>query len=342
MPGAAENQTRFGDEQKFYAQPPSSVESKDSLWHPEMSRVRLLLNNKDTEMEEKVKKAVKRWNTSVRSIIRDETGLKISSTEDQKSVKIKVVDGMPQNLSDILKDIDEEILWLLLHKDLLVQTGKGLNLLQDKCPYICSQLKEVDDDLYQHALEQSRDFNTRLLDELEKWQILKRFKEIQEDVLGAYFFRISEIRLYWMAIGLMALLMGVSVESLTVVVLIHELAHAYHHIGMDIDKRRWRTNHFADASNYIVEGLAQHYTGLICEKMANKYFEASIAFNEFFKHQSGPYVDFVNWLKPGEKFGEAVRATMLDTRQKGIQDYSDFKNILEYQKKHFLNEKKLR
>ena len=38
-----------------------------------------------------------------------------------------------------------------------------------------------------------------------------------------------------MVIGLISGILGVSVEALTIVTLIHELSHAYSHLGYDID-----------------------------------------------------------------------------------------------------------
>jgi len=89
---------------------------------------------------------------------------------------------------------------------------------------------------------------------------MERIFDIREDVLGAYYFRIPEIRLYWVVIGIVARAIGVSVEALTVVVLAHELAHAYTHLGHDIDNERWETERFARTELDIVEGLAQFYT----------------------------------------------------------------------------------
>jgi hypothetical protein len=85
--------------------------------------------------------------------------------------------------------------------------------------------------------------------------------------LGAYFFRVPEVHLYWMVIGLVAGVLGISVESLTVVVAAHELAHAYTHLGRDIDGKRWDTEEFARADLNIVEGIAQFYTEVVSRKL---------------------------------------------------------------------------
>jgi hypothetical protein len=54
--------------------------------------------------------------------------------------------------------------------------------------------------------------------------------------------------------------MGCTVEDLTVVVLTHELAHAYTQLGADIEGRRWPAAAFAAAESGLKEGLAQYYT----------------------------------------------------------------------------------
>jgi hypothetical protein len=61
-------------------------------------------------------------------------------------------------------------------------------------------------------------------------------------------------------IGITARALGVSPDALTIVVLAHELAHAYAHLGRDIDNERWETEQFAKSDIDIVEGLAQFYT----------------------------------------------------------------------------------
>ena len=89
----------------------------------------------------------------------------------------------------------------------------------------------------------------KLFNKLEDWlnalELLKKIGAIEQDILGAYFFRIPEVRLYWMVIGLIAGALQVSVEALTFVVAAHELGHAYTHLGRDIDGRRWDVDVFS-------------------------------------------------------------------------------------------------
>lgn len=325
----------WGGEDKYYSSHSGFLEDRDTLWNIESKKVRLLLKNKDIKLEEKVANAHKSWNSSIRSAIREETGLRSIGRNTQQTVSVKIVDGIPRRLANILTDIDEKVLWLLLHKDTLLHTQKGLEILIKDSRFI-SELLNKDHKTNHDALLNSSQFNSLLLKELEKWEILKKFREIDEDILGAYFYRIPEIQLYWMAIGLVSFLIGTSVEALAFVVLVHELAHAYHHLGLDIDKNCWNTEHFHKASKYIVEGLAQFYTEQICFRMRGKFPEALIAFERFRDIQSGPYVAYPEWTDNINDAGETIRATMIDTRIKGICEYPEFKEYLNIHKKRFL------
>ena len=94
---------------------------------------------------------------------------------------------------------------------------------------------------------------------------------INQDVLGAYIFaettaavvrreKIPRIEMYWQVIGLVARELRVQVEDLTTVVLAHEQAHAYTHLGIDADGESWETDPFEKRDTGLVEGLAQYYT----------------------------------------------------------------------------------
>ena len=59
--------------------------------------------------------------------------------------------------------------------------------------------------------------------------------EYQEDTMGVYrpqSFNSGEVILYWGAIGIAAKYLQVDIEDLTAVVLAHELAHGYTHLGL--------------------------------------------------------------------------------------------------------------
>jgi hypothetical protein len=100
------------------------------------------------------------------------------------------------------------------------------------------------------------------LRKLDDQQAAKKIVSIEEDVLGAYFFRIPEIRIYWIVIGITARVLGVAIDALTIVVLAHELAHAYTHLGRDIDNEQWATAAFSASDLDIVE-VSPNFTPML-------------------------------------------------------------------------------
>ena len=182
----------------------------------------------------------------------------------------------------------------------------------------------------------------RLLAEAEKFDLLKWMLEVNEDILGIYRYspvsgqRLrsgmeGEIELYWGVIGLVDRLLGCGVEALTLVVLAHELGHAYTHLGFDIDGERWTNEDFAKSERGLKEGLAQYYTARVCAAFAR--FEPSFekAYEALLVAQPDDYQTHVPWLKNQKP--EEVRLSMLETRRKSLLKLADFNELLSSAKK---------
>ncbi len=160
----------------------------------------------------------------------------------------------------------------------------------------------------------------------------KALTQIEEDTLGAYFFKKQRIEIYWVAIGIYAAQLDVSVEGLTLVTLAHELAHAYTHLGKDIDGVEWSTEAFANSDLHIIEGMAQFYTRAICRKLESRMPAALQAFDTLLEHQADEYTHFQAWAEKNKHQGEVVRFSMIQCRSNAIRDYDSFLNILQTQK----------
>ena len=144
-------------------------------------------------------------------------------------------------------------------------------------------------------------------------------------MFGAYFFRNAEVHLYWMPLTIGAAVLGVPLEALTLVVAIHELAHAYTHLGRDIDGARWDTEAFSKTDVHIVEGLAQFYTEAICKKLMARQPTAHTAFESLLEAQSEAYNAYREWIpKSSPLAGELLRAAMIECRVRRIIDHSAF------------------
>ena len=125
------------------------------------------------------------------------------------------------------------------------------------------------------------------LDRQENKSIAQAVRALETDILGAYFFRVPIIHLYWQAIGLASAIVDVPVEDLTIVILAHELAHAYT-CGEDKDGTAWDIERFAGADLHIVEGLAQFYTHLVCTALGARKPGLGGVFEQSLRFQSHP------------------------------------------------------
>ena len=118
----------------------------------------------------------------------------------------------------------------------------------------------------------------------------------------------GEIELYWGAIGIGARLLDVRIEDLTAVILTHELAHGYTHLGKDADNESWDTNKmFGQVDRAVVEGLAQYYTDIISETLGDtKSVGVHEAYLKLRRRQRGYYRVHDRWVE--NYTSEVVRA----------------------------------
>jgi hypothetical protein len=159
-----------------------------------------------------------------------------------------------------------------------------------------------------------------------------KLRGMDSDILGAYFFVRPDIELYWMVIGVYAGFLGVQIEDLTAVVLIHALAHAYSHRGRDIDGVAWDTESFAESDPLIVEGIAQFYTRTVCALLSSRIPGILSAFERLLSLQHPVFSDFLKRLGEGKthfRVGETVRSAMVEYRSGEVRSYEQFLELVE-------------
>jgi hypothetical protein len=277
---------------------------------------------------EEVDRARRNWNQSIREALRAETGLRFAS--GQAGVTIEIIDGVSEPLADIIREYPDPIAWwILLNRPKLEAAADGLHAVDQRIPEIARsslgrQLSEGDPEVVRRGHDLIRRF---LADEIDK-VILERIRRIDRDWLGAYFFWQGRIELYAPAIALWSGRCGVPIEDMAIVVLAHELAHAFTHIGRDIDRRVWKTDDFAMADTFLVEGLAQFYTDRVCDRLVESRSSLRMAFDGLNQNQSPPYCEFHEWKKVGPYVGEAVRQALIDCRVSSIKDHLVFRSVL--------------
>jgi hypothetical protein len=278
------------------------------------------------DARERVERAWRRVNQIVRRRLDSETRLEMTAT-----VAVKIIDGVPSSLAEVFRRFDDpDLWWLMAHRDLFTVTSRGLLELSNAFVIPRPVISSVGaDEPFAKSLDRARAIIQRLLETKQVQQLDERLREIDRDILGAYYFNRPEIHLYWMAIGFFGALLGVSIEDLTIVVLTHELAHAYTHLGGDVDGTCWETDAFGAVDVHIVEGLAQSYTERVVDRLHRDHPGAKIAFEALLKKQSRPYTIFKHWTSSGDPRGEIIRTAMIQTRKSRNTAYKVFHDDLE-------------
>jgi hypothetical protein len=318
----------FGSADRYYStNRPDAPRDKQRRTLEE--RFAALLEKYDRELPQRVDRAFKQWNGILREYLRSETGLRLTVGEDTRAVPVRIRTGLPDPFAQILASVDEKEWLLLLNRSAIERAGHGLDFVQEEFDWLSSWEMVAPSPAKKDEVQNTAILFGVLGEVIRKLAILDKIRAIDQDTLGAYFFRLwrPEVHLYWMVIGFTAAMLGIPVEALTVVVTIHELGHAYTHLGRDIDGKRWETGAFAAADAGIVEGLAQFYTASICKKLYERFPPAWNAYTTLLENQSGPYRAHEEWLKDTKTGGEVVRMSMITCRSTGTETLNDFESL---------------
>jgi len=290
-----------------------------------------LLSRISPDVEGRVKRLRNEARSVVQDALRSECRLLMRTPEDSErnrtgaQVPIEVAPGYPVILDQF--EFPEDLAQILLiarhRRDLEdVSSGvRGMRKLRQKLsigPNPDAWIRATDE-----QLQANGDWAAFLLDILNKRDPLENLLSVSEDILGIYRYESSpygdefeankaEIKIYWAVVGLVSELMGCKVEDLALVVLTHELAHAYTQLGADIDGRRWQAFEFSKSETSLKEGLAQYYTARVLNRIQGRYHGAKLVFEEMLPKQHEVYRAHLPWtdLSP-----ESVRRAMLEVRR---------------------------
>lgn len=289
------------------------------------------------KVRERVENAVKNNNKRIRESLRRKTGFSLSTiwTGENSStrVPIEVSDGIPQKLRELLEEYPDIMLWkvLFMQRDLRKMADTFADFSKNWSDFENWRLAPEVFKGSQPAIAKVQQVISEMIDTAQRERLIEKLFGIREDILGCYHFdeSSSRISIYWQPIAIFAMILGVRLEDLTVVTLIHELAHAYTHLGGTIDGDPWETRLFKEADLDIVEGLAQFYTHEIAYEWSGMEPGIFEAYTSLLKNQDGPYLAHLTWSNHSTKNScEVLRATLVEARAKGITDYSDWLTCL--------------
>lgn len=295
--------------------------------------LRALLFKKDPRFRERVDQSYRRWNTTVREILKDEIGINVTVGDARSKIQVSIIDGLPSSIERLTRNQPIPILWLLmLHRNELEGAVTAVQVVEDNLTSV-EEWVGYDPD---PKRPQNLTAVGRLLQEvslrLQKNPVAVEIYALDEDVLGAYHVRRAAVTIHWMVVALVASHLGVPIEALTLVVLVHELAHAYTHVGLDKDGESWESAGFAKTDRAVVEGLAQYYTEATLRRLGARYPQGHQAFEALLNKQPDVYRNFRTWYQRNEKHGELFYATLIDCRKARSVSYEHFRQCFDAHK----------
>lgn len=285
------------------------------------------------EVEARVQRVREDARSVLQEALKTETRLVMRTPEETAEnlqgahVPVKIVPGHPAVLKAVeFSDDVERILLIGRYRGTLEQARDGLPRLTKLREELSKRSSlQPPTRISEADLKSIEEWARDLLKELEKYDPLKAVLAVREDFLGVYEYGAEDllideyavnratILLYWGIIGLVSEWVGCSVEDLTIVVLTHELAHAYTQLGADIEGRRWPARTFAVAEPGLREGLAQYYTDRVLTRLDRRYGGALKVFKQMLPGQPAVYRTHEPWL--ADSSPEAVRRAMLEVRR---------------------------
>ncbi len=255
-----------------------------------------------------VERTVDLWNQRIRNRLSKEMGFELNG----RQIRVQVADGLPHPLAGCIEPDDITTI-LALNRELLTAVIKGTSFMESVWDRLETELASTASSTEVKRVRETAEEWLRLVDDRGLPSVLRT---IREDVLGAYFFEQHTVTVYWLATAIFSALWAVPIEDLTFIVLSHELAHAYSHLGYDIDGHDWPTEWFRSTDVAIVEGLAQFYTEIVCENFQEKLPSVKETFETLVQNQHQIYQEHRRWVNADTTDnGEVIRVCLVECRR---------------------------
>lgn len=213
----------------------------ESNYHPIFNRVKL------------------QWLPAIREFLREETGLrmhqKIIGQKIKKDSNVSFY-FMPDRDDTFIKLIDQHYPDLDFNEYAAFRTlNQDLKISKAYFPEISEKPTQAYNEISDYLDQYFKKYD---LDSL--IQTLFKTSGRSADIWGTYFFRDGRIDIYYLPLILFCQIYNVTLEHAIVSTLVHEVAHAYHHMGKDKDNVTWTSMSGTDLK--IVEGMAEYFTWL--------------------------------------------------------------------------------
>lgn len=254
------------------------------------------------------------WNMLIRNFYKKNMGVGLNEGSSRYQIQIKIEAAPDQAFIDIIErnypDLDFEELFILSQYDQIAKRAMPYYFYNEAESHLRLSME------YAH-------YRLKEFDILKLTQSIFPFLEPQnKDVFGCYFLKDNHIEIYVFPIKLFCILHGLDDNAFFVIVLAHELAHGYNHIGLDKDNHFWLS--FDKTADNVAEGLAQYYTSKFIDNYLHKDFKLKEVFEKLLYYQPGPYNIFKTW----DLSLEQMYGAFIDARRNNVTAYNSFEAIM--------------
>lgn len=264
----------------------------------------------DTRYVKEFERVISVWNNRIRSFIKQSMGVSLTYEDQERhAISIKVKPAYNKDFFDVIEDSFPD-----LDFDEFYMLTNLLKEIDNSKPYFIKSEAE-------ESLKKVIDFTKKKLNKYDlKYIIGKLFNYLvaKDDITANYFPGSAQVCIYVVPIVLLSKLMGLNQESLIVIALTHELAHAHSHLGRDKDGNFWRN--YEEIDKYLAEGIAQYYTERFVRKVEDYNFNLPITFRALLDIQSSPYKVHTVWKANFEQ----VASALIQVRSRNQTEYQDF------------------
>lgn len=290
-------------------------------YKPRNSSIRRLLKDYEETHFKTFKRVIIEWAPRIRDFLREETGLMLHSKRSKDPGLEIVVVGI-----NVEPDFENVFAKLVDKKFQDLDFGRYCKL-RKFMEYMHEHEEFFEDESEKGNIRALIEFCKNYFKENDINNIVEKlFKTSGRgmDLWGAYIPKQMRVELYYLPILLLCKLMETDIEHTAAVILAHELAHAYHHVGKDKDGAVWDT--FAESEPKIVEGLAQYYALRFVEEFESQFRGLRNAYDGIIKLQTGDYCIHEEWSR--EYKNEHVRFALIAARRNSVTGYKDFEQLL--------------
>lgn len=139
-------------------------------------------------------------------------------------------------------------------------------------------------------------------------------------LFGTYTFGDQHVELYYMPLLIFCKYKEVDLQWAIVVVLAHELAHAYHHAGKDNDGRMWVN--MPRSHQWIKEGLAEYFSEKFVAAHEHAYPALRKAYDGLLEGSGEEYTSYLEWRDVYSL--EQVKLALHMVRRHDVRTYDGF------------------